>query len=201
MDENIVSKRECSRCGEEKPETSRNFARDRGGFTRNCRACRGKRPTIKERFWAKVKTAGADECWNWIAGIGGPGYGELNLGRRGEGMTTAHRFSYELHNGPIPDGLFVMHSCDNRRCVNPAHLSLGTAGDNNQDAIRKGRFRFPPSLCGEASPVSKLNDEAVRAIRLRRANGERLSVLANEFDVTEALVSMIALRKIWQHVA
>lgn len=201
MDEVIVSKRKCSRCGEEKPENSSNFARDRGGFTRNCRACKGGRPTLLDRFWSKVRKGIGDECWDWIAGVGGPGYGELNLGRRGLGMVTAHRFSYELHKGAIPEGLCVMHSCDNRRCVNPSHLSLGTLNDNNQDAIAKGRFRFPEPRHGERSPVSKLTDEIVRAIRLRRANGERLTVMAKDYGVTEALVSMVALRKIWKRVA
>ncbi len=114
---------------------------------------------------------------------------------------TAHRYSYRIHKGEIPDGLCVMHACDNRRCVNPAHLSLGTIADNNADAIGKGRFVFPKPTLGIAHANSKLTDETVREIRKRRAAGEKLSVLAREFAVTEALISMVALRKIWQHVA
>lgn len=96
-----------------------------------------RRPTV-DRFWEKVeKTEG---CWNWTGAVYGGGYGNLNAGPDG-GYVRAHRFSYELHHGPIPHGQLVMHACDNRRCVNPAHLSLGTHRDNTRDAMAKGRLR------------------------------------------------------------
>jgi hypothetical protein len=91
------------------------------------------------RFWPKVdRSGGPDACWLWTAGAQGSGYGQFypSKGR----PTGAHRFSWELANGrPIPPGMHVMHSCDVRLCVNPAHLSIGTAADNNQDKSRKGR--------------------------------------------------------------
>lgn len=80
-------------------------------------------------------------CWIWTASVHrkNGGYGQIQLGRRGEGVAKAHRVSYELHCGPIPDELMVLHRCDNRRCVNPEHLFLGTAQDNTDDMIQKKR--------------------------------------------------------------
>lgn len=90
--------------------------------------------SVEERFWAHVhKTEG---CWNWTAAVRGAGYGAFLVNQKNYG---AHRFSYLLTKGEIPKGLCVLHACDNRRCVNPAHLSLGTNKDNTADMISKGR--------------------------------------------------------------
>lgn len=89
---------------------------------------------IAERFWAKVEKT--DGCWEWTAFVHPKGYGMFGVGREAR---RAHRVSYEIANGPIPDGLCVCHSCDNRRCVRPDHLFLGTNQDNVDDKMRKGR--------------------------------------------------------------
>lgn len=96
-------------------------------------------PPLATRFWPKVnKTA---TCWLWTGARQG-GYGEMSAGRRGEQPLRAHRVSWEIHNGPIPSGMFVLHNCadgDNPLCVNPEHLFLGDAKANAQDMTSKGR--------------------------------------------------------------
>ena len=96
---------------------------------------------IADRFWEKVDKSPASGCWEWRSSIRGNGYGAFFTHLIGEGRKCrgAHRFSWELKNGPIPDGLWVLHKCDNRICVNPDHLFLGDRVDNMQDCAKKGR--------------------------------------------------------------
>lgn len=89
------------------------------------------------RFWNHVDKKGENECWPWL-GSTASGYGQFNLGSNI--FDRGHRLAWKYTNGEIPDGLYVLHKCDNRRCCNPNHLFLGTQKDNIQDAIRKGRF-------------------------------------------------------------
>lgn len=97
---------------------------------------------LREFFWNRVDRRGADECWPWTGSIDAKGYGQATVGARGSVVRwRAHRLAFVALRGPIPDGLVVMHSCDNRRCVNPKHLSLGTVANNNDDMMRKNRFR------------------------------------------------------------
>lgn len=101
---------------------------------------KGPRIPMVDRFWAKVQRGGPDECWLWTGSLTkSGGYGQLSRSRA-LGPIRANRISYELHIGPIPDGLCVLHLCDTPACVNPAHLFLGTRGDNARDMARKGRW-------------------------------------------------------------
>jgi hypothetical protein len=112
----------------------------------------------------------------------------------------AHRVAYEWAYGAIPDGMLVRHKCDNPSCCNPAHLELGTDKDNYSDMVSRGR-RVPGRPKGEKNCKAKLSEEEVKQIRLMyKAGGESTNTLARKFNVTQALISQIVLRKIWKHI-
>lgn len=140
-----------------------------------------------DRFFAKVKKT--DSCWLWAASIGSHGYGQFGMP---PSYKLAHRFSYEAANGPIPRGLCVLHRCDNRRCVNPAHLFLGTRADNARDRDAKGRAPY-----GENHPMAKLSREQAAEIRAAVVRGTSRAALAARFGVSGATVGMIARGKTW----
>ena len=147
---------------------------------------------IADRFWAKVAKSGPDECWEWNGNRNPRGYGSLTLGSRRDGTrrtVRAHRVSWELAYGAIPDGLCICHTCDNRACVNPAHLFLGTQADNVADCMRKGRHH------------AKLGADEVRAIRDASARGQSQYSVATEFGVGQAHVSRIVNGQRWASVA
>lgn len=95
--------------------------------------------TTEERFLAKVEKT--NTCWLWQASTTGAGYGQIWMNEDGWKRIDAHRYSYILHKGTIPEGLVVMHTCDNKLCVNPDHLILGTQKENLRDMYAKGRNR------------------------------------------------------------
>ena len=157
------------------------------------------------RFWPKV--AKASGCWLWKAAIRRDGYGLFtNQGRH----YAAHRLSWELTHGPIPDGMWVLHHCDVRACVRPDHLYLGTREQNTSDAMLRHRFksgdeahfRAHPEIVprGERHWASRLTDDDVRDIRRRVAAGEKQVSLQREYELSSGLVSLIVHRKRWAHV-
>jgi hypothetical protein len=104
------------------------------------------RPVI-DRFWAEVSPEPNTGCWLWLGRVSRGGYGELRVGSRTDNNRTAayaHRLSYSMFKGDIPQGMLVCHSCDVRLCVNPEHLFVGTQTDNMRDASQKGRVKGPP---------------------------------------------------------
>lgn len=134
-----------------------------------------------------------DGCWEWVGFIRPNGYGQF--GRK----EKAHRASFRLNNGQIPDGMCVLHRCDNRSCVNPKHLFLGTQTENIHDMNRKGRGRQGgPS--GERAYQSKLTDDAIAEIRSTpkwRGSG---IWLAKKFDVTPQAICYARNGKSWRHL-
>jgi hypothetical protein len=129
-----------------------------------------------------------NSCWLWKGTKNSYGYGIFLL--PGEKPVRAHRYSYEFHKGPIPDGLVVLHSCDNPLCVNPDHLSIGTRGDNNRDAKRKRR-----NAHGEKNGQSKLTAEMVAAIL---SSNEPQITLAKRYGVGQGNISRIKNNHLWK---
>jgi len=147
---------------------------------------------IKERFFSKIEKT--DTCWIWnsVRLTGNYGYFKY-LGK----YVRAHRMSYILANGHIPDNLLVLHTCDNPPCVNPEHLYLGTQKDNIKDKFDRGRN---PNVNGSKNPVSKLSENEV--LKIRELNKEKYSneIIAKMFSIDSSAVSLIINRKRWKHI-
>lgn len=146
---------------------------------------------VENKFWSRVQILSESECWNWVAGKDGRGYGGFSVNHNKSYL--AHRVAYMYANGEIPEKMFVCHKCDNPQCCNPSHLFLGTPKDNMQDKARKGRGNAPK---GEFSGRSKLTKEDVIKIRHLRKSKTLLEI-AQEFGISFQHVSDIANGKKW----
>lgn len=151
-----------------------------------------KKNTTRHDFWLKAKIP--DDCWEWQEGLSDPGqYGKTT---RDDISDYAHRVAWELfHNEKIPDGMCVLHKCDNSKCINPFHLFLGTKGQNNTDRAQKGRNA---NVTGEQHPNAKLDELQVKQMRELYATGnythKSLSVI---FFVSPATVGKIVRNERW----
>lgn len=161
--------------------------------------------TLKENFLAKVQVSdNENDCWIWTGAKSGRGYGQIGVNRKIQG---AHRVSYELFNGPIPENLLVCHSCDNPACVNPKHLFTGTHSDNLQDAIQKGRRKDLQQRTkgkrsfrdnrGVLNNRARLSEPQVLAIR---ADKRRVKDISADYQISESTVYLIRKQKRWQHI-
>lgn len=144
-------------------------------------------------FWNQVNKNAANGCWEWTGNLIRSGYGVLTF--NGENQLV-HRLSYELANGAIPYKMCICHSCDNRLCVNPAHLWLGTYQDNMIDKVNKGRARYNPSP-GENNGRAVLTEDQVRDIK---ANTLTASQNAKLYGVTKYNIHSIRQGKSWKHI-
>lgn len=129
------------------------------------------------------------DCKEWTKSCFPNGYGQ----RKAYGEQYAHRAEWVKHHGTIPDGLDVLHRCDNRPCYEISHLFLGTPADNTEDMIGKRRHSY-----GERHPNSKTTVDNVREMRHLRANGTTLAVLSKKFCLSKAQVSNICRMKAWK---
>jgi len=165
--------------------------------------------TFIERFWAKVNKT--KSCWNWTGAVRWNGYGKIMQesglrpnGKRKQVDILVHRFSYELIHGPIHDTkMCVCHKCDNRLCVNPDHLFLGSRLENMRDMDQKRRRAYGEKVSspGEKNPAAKLTEKEVLEIRkLYATNNFTQTKLAIMFGVTQPLIGRIVKNKSWNHI-
>lgn len=133
----------------------------------------------------------ATGCRLWTGAVDSQGYGQTSVKAR---RYPAHKAAYECAIGPVPAGMCVLHRCDTPSCINPAHLFLGTRGDNNADRARKGR-----SACvkGVLHPLAKLTEADVRAIR---ADDRPSTAIGREYGVSQTCISRIKTRDTWKHI-
>lgn len=162
--------------------------------------------SLDDRFWTKVRRGAGQSCWEWIGSRSDFGHGQVRKNRR---IYRAHRLMWIATHGRIPDGMCVLHRCDNPPCVRLDHLFLGTKADNTRDMMAKGRARFGGGS-GE-SMATKLTAKLVQQIRSLHAkgggavgrghpNGITQSELARRFGVSQPLIGAIVRREVWRSV-
>ena len=164
--------------------------------------------TMQERFDAKYIPEPMSGCWLWEGAVCGGGYG--CIGETGtRKILAAHRVSWELHNGKIPDGKWVLHKCDVRPCVNPEHLFLGTLQDNMDDMVSKGRSMLGRKTGKQKNPGKDFAAKGARHYRAKLSEAEVIEIIkssepgrtmARKFGISASAISEIRSRKSWKHL-
>jgi hypothetical protein len=149
--------------------------------------------SLEQRLVAMSSVNADTGCLEWFAAKDGGGYGMIRIGRR---TCRAHRISFEVHFGPIPDGMCVCHRCDNRLCIKPSHLFLGTQTENMADRDSKGR---QPRTRGERHGSAKLSEVDVSVIRNAEGGRGLLTALAKQFGVSRTQIANVRAGKNWSH--
>ncbi len=165
------------------------------------------RKGLDTRFWSHVEKG--DSCWTWTGARCSSGYGQLRVEGR---LVSSHRMAWMLSVGTIPGGLCVLHHCDNRSCVRPDHLFLGTRDDNTKDMDAKGRRRSPRGAShgrqtkpertarGEQNGRAILDSQRVIQIRRRARGGETVASMARELGMSEGALRHIVKGRHWKHI-
>lgn len=149
--------------------------------------------TLEQRFWSKVTVGSPLECWTWKAGKNACGYGTIGDGNTPARSILAHRLSWIIAHGKVPDGLCVLHHCDNPPCCNPAHLYVGTMKDNCIDRDKRGRHG---NIKGERHGRARLNWEKVAEIR-KLWPKMTMQQIAAKFGVTPGTIWFVVKLKTW----
>lgn len=179
---------------------SRHYSRKR--VTGTCEDGPKARLPFEQRLWKYIDKRSDAECWPWIGKSGVAGYGKVSTGGRAGKEVLAHRAVWELANGPIPErtdlhhGFVVLHTCDNRACCNPAHLRLGTQGENVADMDAKGRRKTVVKK-GVEHHNARYSEDLIRAIK--RDSGTP-SEVANRHGVPVHVVKNIRYHNAWAHI-
>lgn len=156
---------------------------------------------LEEKFLSRSATGRYDDCWYWLGCVQSNGYGRMKV----KGKTDfAHRWAYRVFRGETPKGLDVCHTCDNRQCVNPAHLFLGIRLENMQDCKAKGRHSHGPAhaakISGERGPGAKLTTKQVKEIISCRRDGLTPAKIAERFGVDPSTIRNILSGRTWKGV-
>lgn len=158
------------------------------------KAWQKRRLPLATRIWKKIEKKRSSECWPWKSSTNALGYGTVGVEKVSK---LAHRVVWVLKFGEIPNGLCVLHHCDNPACCNPSHLFLGTRNDNNQDRHQKGRSNGPR---GENHASAKLNNNDVLQIRQLSHSGTSQRVMARRFKVSRRTIKAVCSRRTWKHI-
>ena len=154
------------------------------------------------RFLKSVRRDDPDKCWPWCGTRGERGYGHFGFRYK---IVGAHRIAWVIENGYLPEGVWVLHHCDNPPCCNPSHLFLGTPKDNSADMVRKGRAKWSVKgllhLRGEENPRAKLDKAKIKEIRSRRSLGQSYQTIAISYGVSANAIWHVIQRKTWGHVS
>jgi hypothetical protein len=153
-----------------------------------------KNPVAIAKFKSFIPKAPKTSCWDWTGALNPYGYGDFYFEYE---SFIASRLSYSVFVAPIPHGLCVCHKCDNRKCVNPSHLFLGTKGDNNRDTVLRKRHQ---TQRGSRSNFAKFNEQQVINIREMHLNGRSINSIAKQFNSGRTGISFIVNRKTWKHL-